>query len=129
MFFAASTSQMLPSCGDGTNKVQGPPVIEDFENDLFEAIQGLVNDGIVENIVASGDAIEVLPGSTPAPILSGGSFRRVIPGTAAPTFAPVVPGGQGRAAGNQDSKDSSEDAPTSYPTWLETDHPTYLVPV
>ncbi|CAB9517941.1 expressed unknown protein [Seminavis robusta] len=126
MFFASPGEAMI---GCGMGKVLGPPVIEDFENNLFSAILSLRDDGSVVNIQANGDAVEAPPGSTPAPILS--SEEATAAPTSTPTTAAMFQRSQMIKARNARTKPPAQprptNAPTNWPTWLDTDYPTYLV--
>jgi hypothetical protein len=107
MFFAPPGSASI-SCGE--NKLEGPPVIEDFENNLFSSILLLRETGTLVNIQASGDAVEVLPGvpsasaipsdTTSAPVLRTQTEANVKARNAAPMDGSVQP--------------------TSFPTWIDT---------
>lgn len=135
MFFAPSGQQFV-SCGG--NRVEGGPVIEDFENDLFQAILALRGTGDLVYIQASGDAVEVLPGGTPAPIFTGPAVPAPAPTPAvannfagrsstqnrygyAPGPAPGKP--PGPSPGRPQPTRTEE--PTAYPTWLDTAWPTW----
>ena len=122
MFFQSAVEISVP-CGD--NQIEGPPLLDDFENDLFEAILGLRDDGTVQNIQASGDAVEILMDSTPAPVLSVGTATTMAPSIAPATIAPTS-----TTASRQGRKKimfSPTEAPIPYPTWLETDLPTFII--
>jgi hypothetical protein len=115
MFFAVDGQDFVP-CPEDSAKLQGPPTMDDFENDLFESILALRSDGIVENIQASGDAVEVVMGATPAPILSA---------TTAPSPGMISTRSQFQARIGAVPSESGQE-PSAFPTWIESEYPTYI---
>ena len=67
MFFSVTGEDGFIPCD--RSRVEGAPVIDDFENNLFQAIIALRGESIIINIQMSGDAVEIAEGSTAVPIL------------------------------------------------------------
>jgi len=67
MFFSVTGEDGFIPCD--RSRVEGAPVIDDIENNLFQAIIALRGESIIINIQMSGDAVEIAEGSTAVPIL------------------------------------------------------------